>query len=52
MERFRDESRLLLPFAVQVRYLFSGPPPTREEATEAVEAAQRIYQAVLDLIPS
>ncbi len=50
MERFRDEARLLLPFGVHVRYPFSGPSPSPEEAADAVEAAQRLYAAVLDLV--
>ncbi len=49
IERFRDESRLLALYAVQVRYPFSGHPPTPEEAADAVAAAQGIYQAVLKL---
>ena len=50
MESFRDESRLLVPFAVQVRYPFTGPPPTPEEAADAFASAQRIYQVVREVI--
>ena len=52
LERFRHQARFLLPFAVQVRYPFSGPAPTAEEAEDAVEAAHHIYQAVLDHVTS
>jgi HEPN domain-containing protein len=50
MENYRYESRMLIPFAVQVRYPFSGPPPTPEEAAKALAAASIIYRAVLDLV--
>lgn len=52
LESFRDRARYLLPFAVQVRYPFSGSPPSTGEAADVVEAAQDIYEAVRALIPS
>jgi hypothetical protein len=46
LDRLHKAAHFLVPFAVEVRYPFTGEPPTIEEAATAAERAQEICDAV------
>ena len=51
LDRLREAARFLTPFAVEVRYPFTGDPPTAGDAATAVERAQEVRDAVRLHVP-
>lgn len=49
VDALRPQAKRLTPFAVQVRYPFTGPSPSIEEAQTALHDAENIKQATLFL---
>ena len=51
VEELRESCLALNPYSVQVRYPLPYPEPGESEGRAAVEAAERIYAAVLRRLP-
>lgn len=48
----REEAASLSPYAVEIRYPGDAPEISLEEAREALAAAEAVWNAILDLLPS